>query len=159
MADLYQKIPGIGSGSGSPRLAVRERIYAGPDHLLIVTNTGYSEDYRRIFYRDIRYLVVRKTSGQMIGVLVALALLILFSLIYLAPSLPWAIGAVPSALVVVWLASNVIRGPTCDCRVNTDVQTIRLPAPTRAGKVPRLIAFLEGRVTAAAPVESAASSS
>src|SRR5881394_2305292 len=75
MADApipYRKIRGTGAGAFE-----YATLYAGPDHLLQVTSSGYSETYRRFYFRDIQSIAVCKSGGGKIinGVFSGLALL------------------------------------------------------------------------------------
>ena len=53
----YQKLPGRGVG-----FTGYSRLFVGPDHLLLVWSTGYSEHYRRFFFRDIQAFLVARTD-------------------------------------------------------------------------------------------------
>ena len=52
----YRRFPGTGR-----YLLNRVLLYVGPDHLLQVTATGYSENYRRFFFHDIQVISLHKT--------------------------------------------------------------------------------------------------
>jgi hypothetical protein len=154
MAKTYQKIPGVGTGRGSLQVASRSRLYTAADHLLIVQSTGYTEEYKRIFFRDIRYVDVRKTKLQgriAVGTAIVTLLLALF---YFA-GLPILLVALFCSPFVIWFIVNIVRGPTCECYISTNVQTLKLPAPRRMNKVATLINYLRSRMAefdpAAAP--------
>ncbi len=146
MSKPYTSIPGLGSGRGSLHLAMRNRLFQGADHLLFLQSSGYTEDYRRIFYRDIRYVVARKNNRQhwVTFIICALTLLIAGSS-YLggAPLMAIMILLVP---FVFFLVVNLVKGPACDCYIRTDVQILRVPTPRRMSKVPLLISFLQTKV-------------
>jgi hypothetical protein len=147
MAKIYQKIPGLGSGRGSFQVAMRSRMYRGSDHLLIVQSTGYTEDYKRIFYRDIRYVEVRKTQTQVvIGIVSALITLLLAMLLFFnVPAIAVVLFCAP---FFIWFTVNLSLGPTCECYVATNVQTLKIPAPRRLRKVTVLITFLRAQTAA-----------
>jgi hypothetical protein len=153
MAKIYQKIPGIGTGRGSFQIASRSRLFAAPDHLLVVLNTGYTEEYKRIFFRDIRSVDVRKTNGQVINAIVSAVLTLLMALFYFV-SLPILVVALFCAPFLAWFIVNLLRGPTCECFISTNVQTLKLPAPRRAKKVATLIAFLRAQTAAFTSVDA-----
>ena len=146
MAKTYNPIPKIGTGRFGFQLAIRTRLYAAPDHLLIVQNTGYTEEYKRIAYGDIRYLMVVQTHGQIQQGMVsgAILLLILISPLW---SLPWLAAGLIGAPFFLWFLVNLVLGPTCRCYLNTHVQTVQLPAPRRENKVPILLAFLKSQIS------------
>ncbi len=145
MKKPYTPLPGLGTGRGSFQVGLRHRLYQATDHLLLVQSTGYTEEYRRIFYRDIRYVVIRRNQRYLwTSALMAAILLIIFSLRLLsAPWLGLALFGVPFALILI---VNLIRGPSCSCYLATQVQTIAVPTPQRLRKVPLLLDFLKTKV-------------
>ena len=140
MSKEYQKIKGLGSGRGL-QLGLRSRIYAHEDHLLVVQSTGYTEDYKRLFYRDIRYVVMRKTYGQEIQAVIS-GILVLATLCLALTPMPWWISLLICAPFLTWFVLNWIWGSTGKCYANTAIQTIQLPAPRRLNRLPVLIEFL-----------------
>jgi len=150
MAKTYHPIPKIGTGRFGFQLAVRSRLYAGTDHLMIVQNTGYTEDYKRVAYDDIRYVTVVQTYGQIQQWMAAGAILFV---ILISPlwGLPWLAVGIIGAPFFLWLMVNLILGPTCRIYLNTHVQTIQLPAPRRENKVPILLAFLKSQFPSSRP--------
>jgi len=148
MAKVYNPIPGIGSGRGRLQVLIRSRIYSGPDHLLIVLSTGYTEEYKRIFYRDIRYIDVRKNRGQLWQTIISGVIFLLLLLIFYLANAPTLVAVICSLPIVIWILVNLFRGPTCDCYISTNVQTLKLPVPGRARKVTKLISFLRTQTAA-----------
>src|SRR5208282_5380024 len=88
MAKTYNPIPQIGTGRFGFQVAIRSRLYAGPDHLLIVQSTGYTEEYKRVSYPDIRYLMVMRTQAQLWQGIISGAIIILILISHLW-GLPW----------------------------------------------------------------------
>jgi hypothetical protein len=132
---IYRRFPGTGR-----YLLSRVKLYIGPDHLLQITATGYSEVYRRFFFRDIQVLSLHKTIAGTIWNLVWGALLFLF----LGLSLSTGPEAIPywlvvSSVVALLLGFNIARGPTCACYVQTAVQQQRLYSLNRIRRARRLI--------------------
>ena len=150
MAKTYLPIPGVGTGRFGLQLALRSRIYQGPDHLLVIQSTGYTEEYKRIFYRDIRFVEIRPNQRRVVLGLVLAALIAAFALL-LFVSL--AAGLILMAPFVIALVINLVRGPTCDCYVTTGVQTLKIPTPRRRSKVAAFIAFLREKAEAPAAAE------
>lgn len=147
MAKIYNAVPGIGSGRGNLQVAVRSRLYQGPDHLLIVQSTGYTEDYKRIFYQDIRTIEVKHNNRQFWSAIIAGAIVVFFLLLY-AWILPAIAAIILGAPFLIWLLVNLYRGATCDCYISTNVQRLKLPAPGRVNKVEVLINFLRSKAPA-----------
>ncbi|MEI9999184.1 MAG: hypothetical protein WDO13_08420 [Verrucomicrobiota bacterium] len=150
---IYTKIPGLGSGRGKLRVALRSRLFRAADHLLIVQSTGYTEDYKRIFFRDIRAVEVRRTQGQIWQAAIALGALLVFGLLNVTVGLPVVLALLFGAPFLVWLLVNIARGPSCDCYVVTNVQTLLVPTPGRINQVPVFVAFLRENVALLEPQE------
>lgn len=150
MKGEYQKIKGLGTGRGSFQLAMRSRLYETGDHLLLVQSTGYTEEYKRVFYRDVRYVVARKDRGQIIHGIVSAAIFIGIWSLDLA-GLPFWVVICLSLPIAIWFMVNLIRGATCRTYISTDVQTLEVPTPRRMDKVPILIAFLNTKIAPGAP--------
>lgn len=55
---------------------------------------------------------------------------------------------------LVWFIINLVLGPTVECYISTNVQTLKLPAPRRRKKVTALINFLREQTAAFSPVET-----
>jgi len=147
MAKFYQKIPGIGTGRGGFQIASRSRIFAAPDHLLVVQSTGFTEEYKRIFFRDIRYVEVRKTNGHVHIAVISAVLTLLLALLYFA-DIPVIVVALFCAPFLAWFIINLVLGPICECYISTNVQTLKLPTPRRMKKVSKLIEFLRAQTAA-----------
>jgi hypothetical protein len=144
----YLPIPGLGTGRGSFRIAMRHRLYQASDHLLLIQSTGFTDDYRRLYYRDIGHVVARRTQRRMWLSLIlwVMILIMLWILLYAWSQGGLVAGAlfmVPVILLfVIAFIINLARGPTCVCYITTQVQTIEVPTPQRLAKVSRLIDFL-----------------
>jgi hypothetical protein len=150
MKSEYQKIKGLGIGRGRLEVGMRSRLYQGGDHLLLVRSTGYTEEYKRIAYQNIRYVVVRRTHGREQQVMISGLLLLLIALLYFA-HVPWGVLVVLEFPFIIWFIANLVRGEACRTYVNTDIQTIELPVPRRIAKVPLLIDFISEKIAAAPP--------
>src|SRR5580765_8489942 len=127
---IYRQLGGQGA-----TLASYARLFVGPDHLLQSASTGYSETYKRFYFRDIQAIILRKTNGWM-----------LWTGVWLLPILALAISALASdgeTAAVLWVPAgvlllgpliNLLLGPTCVCHVRTAVQTERIPSLKRLRK-------------------------
>ncbi len=143
--DSYIILPGRGLKKGGTALIVRTRarLYMGADHLLCLYNTGYTEDYKRFYYKDIQAIVAcgtskGKTLNIVLGVLIALHALISF----LAGN-PWNI-IFPSIAVFfsLFLVINILLGPTSKSYLLTAVTTEELPSLCRLKNALKVIDLL-----------------
>ncbi len=137
----YRKLPGVGYRRLVPAWAMillffvigifvlllrgkRVELWLGPDHLLLVEWDGSREYYRRLYYRDIQAVVVRRTSEWM-GVNILLGVLVLlfaFVATLVSAPVPLVLAGVCALILVVYL----VGGPTCNCQLRTAVQTVDL---------------------------------
>jgi len=100
----------------NPFLRKRARLYMGKDHLLCVNNIGYTESYKRFYYKDIQAITVYKTADSIIwSVFFAICTSISILIALMIDSLTFSIVFVwiPVGLFLVLFLVNVLRGPTC----------------------------------------------
>src|SRR5437762_11770822 len=125
---IYRSFGGKGA-----TLTYYARLYLGPDHLLQTASTGYSETYKRFYFRDIQAIVIRKTNAGLF-----------WTFFWLIPAFIMALVAVlaprPTATAVLWIIAGALLllplisfllGPTCVCHLQTAVQTEKLPSLKR----------------------------
>jgi len=140
----YKRLPGSRS-----RLFRRDRLYLGPDHVLLVRSLSFSEEYRRFYYSDIQALVLQErpvrnrtiADGVAIGVLAA-ATIALFATEH--PVWGTLLGVV--VLAYAWFA---VRREDCQAWVQTAVGTAELPSLCRARSARKAIALIDERARAA----------
>jgi hypothetical protein len=104
-------------------------LWEADDHLLLVQSHGYTEAYRRFFYRDIQAIVICRTKSGMVASLV-------FGLLAAALGVSAAFVAADAAIPLWFFAGaflfialvSLLRGPTCRCTLRTAVQTQELPS-------------------------------
>jgi hypothetical protein len=127
----YRRLPGKKRSFGHWRT-----LWMGDDHLLAVDSNGYSEDYTRYHYKDIRAVMVRRTArGRNWNIILAAALgLCLFAFAWYAfyPSGALAVLVVFGApLLLTGLLVNTLRGPTCRCHILMPLGIHELPTLRR----------------------------
>lgn len=119
----YQKLPGTKKGF----LIGRHTLWQGTDHLLHVFSRVGVEDYKRFYFNDIQTIITRKTfTGKIQN-----ALLGCFALAFALPAASIggpgaAVCAAAAGLFLLLLAVNLFRGPTCETKLRTAVQTEKL---------------------------------
>lgn len=116
------------------------RLYQGSDHLLQLSSTGFSEAYKRFYFRDVQAILIQKThAGKFVNGFWGLFLFI-FGLS--------ASGMAGGAAIAMWsiaaffgvcLLANTLAGPTCACYIRSAVQTERLTPLTRIRTARRLL--------------------
>jgi len=106
----------------------RSSLWLGKDHLLCIDTTGYNENYKRFYYRDIQALTFRKTDGWIVMAGVFALLAGGFGLIAVFggdPIVAWVFGILAGICALV-LILNLAAGPGCKCFLRTAVQTEEL---------------------------------
>jgi hypothetical protein len=136
----------------------RSSLWLGRDHLLCIETSGYTETYKRFYFRDIQAITLRRTDRWIwvATVLCAIGLFLAW------PALAWG----RTELVVDWIfgilaamfgafgAVHLALGPTCIAQLRTAVQTEQLPSLNRLRKARNILARLrplieqaQGRLT------------
>lgn len=119
---VYRRLPGRGTA-----LAHYVRLYQGPDHLLQVSSTGFTESYRRFYFRDIQAFIIEKKYWHHAWSAFWLGLTLVFLLPALAVGGRGFVVLVSIAAVpLIALLLNVAVGTSCACYVQTAVQTEKL---------------------------------
>jgi hypothetical protein len=142
----YTKLPGTRRG-----LIRKAALWEGADHILSVSGTRFSENYRRFYYHDIQALVIEKRArAGSIGVWVLTvfpcAILILFASI----SRIYGIGTwLPIALLTLYLIYRLIvsLAYSCRCYIQTAVTREELPSLYRIWNAQKAFARMRAKIT------------
>ena len=134
----------------------RGTVWEGPDHLLLIESQGvfveFTESYRRIDYSKVQAFTYGRTRtwGW------TLAWQLILTALCLWPVVEWALhfndrrlpdglaafaglGAVVLLVILPALIINLVKGPTCICKVQTAVQTLHVK-PIKRMKEARRVA-------------------
>jgi hypothetical protein len=138
---IYKRLPGFGIS----RL-IAQRLWLGPDHLLVVSSQYLTERYKRFYFQDIQALTVtRSTKGVLmsvifaiVGAFFALWAILGYTLIGWDP-IPTAIVGGIAIFWVLLLLVNVLLGPTCRCYLYTAVNCEELYAVGRWRTAQRML--------------------
>ncbi len=150
----YVRLPGRGmrrQGLISAGRAMTS-LWLGKDHLLYLENrAGYTESYKRFYYRDIQAFILGKTQSGLIWNLV-------LGLLFLLCALPAVMvhDTVGKAFLIflafvfgIILLIHWLYGPTCVCYIKTAVQTEELPSLSRLPRALKVIERLRSRIAEA----------
>src|ERR1044072_4988072 len=112
----YRRLRGLRWSSGRFLLRVAD------DHLLVCDyRTGFIENYKRFYFRDIEAIIVRKTVHWV----VALVIWVFFALCFLVVGfgIEWNPGWITlEAICVAFILREIIKGPSCRTSIQTAVQ-------------------------------------
>ena len=167
-AQRYQRLPGTGYRQLVPTWAMvllffvigifvlllrgrRVQLWRGEDHLLIVDWDGYREYYKRINYRDIQSVIVRRTTDALMVNLIMGAVMLLFVALGLGVGdntgmiILFSIAGVFGLILLV----NLLQGPSCKCQLRTAVQSEELHSLTRLPTARKALEQLRPLIVAA----------
>jgi hypothetical protein len=119
----------------------RASLWLGKDHLLCIETNGYTESYKRFYFRDVQAILIRKTNARLVATIILAilgALLLLIGLISGDRDLIIIFGTLAGLLCVIPLIINFALGQTCACQIRTAVQTEDLPIG-RLGKAHKVM--------------------
>jgi hypothetical protein len=126
-------------------------LWLGPDHLLCIDSTGFTENYKRFYFRDIQAVIVRKTDGYKYWSL-GLGIVGLFFAIIAAVTSD-SVGRIVwfSFAGLFWLimSLNLALGPTTACYLQTAVQNEQLPSVVRLRKARKVLNILRPLIASA----------
>jgi hypothetical protein len=140
----YRKLRGRGA-----TLTHYVKLYLGADHLLQVFSTGFTETYKRFYFRDIQAITIRKTIvGKIVNAVLG-AILIAFAAFALSTSDTAALvlGSIAACFAGL-LGINLAWGPTCTCYLRTAVQNEKLPSLSRLRRARRVLSHLQPQILA-----------
>lgn len=166
-AQEYRSTPGSGFYSTSAPAAIaflfflvnivafvlyrRRRVYLGTDHLLVIDDDGYTENYRFISYRDIESIRLRRTVNYpMWGWVFGIYSVLILWLGYIATA-EWAQIALSAvaAFTLILLMVHLLKGPTVSVRLETAVSVIELPNLDRLRRAEQVIATITEQIVEA----------
>jgi hypothetical protein len=113
----YRKLAGTFLGAFTVK-----KLWQGPDHLLLVETSLARERYRRFYYNDIQAVVLRQTGTFRTWTWVWTVLIVLAALIAAVFAWPRAACVLFGGVCTVILAVHLMRGHTCEVRIQTAVQ-------------------------------------
>mgnify|MGYP006906738842 CR=1 FL=1 len=137
---------------GTIAMIMRCSLWLGDDHLLSVKSTGYTEEYVRIYLKDLKGVIARRTRTWMLLNVILGSLLALFGIGILSTNDIASPGTIAlfifgTPLLIVFLV-NLVKGPTCKTNLLTPLGLVDIPALQRSRKVTRLIQELRPLVAA-----------
>jgi len=119
----YHKLPGSKKGF----LIGKYTLWQGSDHLLQIFSRVGVEEYKRFYFNDIQAVITRKTAVGKIQNIVMGCLVLIFILPAIALDGGWSLfyGIIPAAMLLLLLV-GLFKGPTCETKLMTAVQTEKL---------------------------------
>src|ERR1019366_8825947 len=120
------------------------QLWLAPDHLLLLTNTRFAEEYKRFAFSDIQSIVVTRLPSQLVlQIVMILAALAWMSLWFAVDSrfARWTFE-IAGALALLWPAVDLARGPRCRCFLRTRVSGELLAPVSRMKTADHFLALI-----------------
>lgn len=134
----------------------RASLWLGPDHLLGVDFSGYSETYKRFYFRDIQAVTIQETRRRtvwnailvvpIVGCLAGLLTCLSYTPKNNAAVIVWFIFS--TIFLVPFLINNIL-GTACVCYLRTAVQIEELRSLCRVRKARRVLGKIRPLIAAA----------
>ena len=119
----YHKLPGSKKGF----LIGKYTLWQGSDPLLQVYSRVGVEEYKRFYFNDIQAVITRKTAVGKIQNIVMGCLVLIFILPAISLAGGWFLFyAIVPAVMFLLLLIGLFKGPTCETKLMTAVQTEKL---------------------------------
>ena len=119
----YQKLPGSKRGF----LIGKHTLWQGTDHLLQIFSRMGIEGYKRFYFSDIQAIITRKTDVAKVQNVILGCFILFLAWPAIAFEGGWSIFfAAAAGVLLIILCINIIRGPTCETRLMTAVQTEKI---------------------------------
>jgi hypothetical protein len=153
MAKIEYKRLTRARSSGAFAVAVRSHtsLWLGADHLLFVNSTGYTETYKRFYFRDIQTFVVQNTQrATVVNIVLTILLVLLLSPALVVQNMGLKIFLfLISGVFGLFLLVNLLQGQTCRCFLRTAVQTEQLPPLDRIRRAQKVFARIRPLIATA----------
>ena len=153
----YQRRPGRGN-----QLSGYYRLYRGDDHLLQVAFAGFSERYKRFYFRDIQAFVVTPSNAWVVTLSICAIgfILMLLSAFAIGDTVGYGVFGTLAGFFLIATVWQTIAGQSCRCYVRTAVQMELLPSVSSLRRATRLMAVLQPLIAVSqTPLASAESQS
>ncbi len=144
--------------TGRPGFSVasqsRGSLWLGPDHLLCVFSGGYTETYKRFYFRDIQAIIIRQSKRRLIwnailGPFLLLSLGALATYLLNRDDVGIVLFVFFAVIILPPFVINNILGTACICYLRTAVQVEQLPSLHRLPKARRVLAQIQPLIAAA----------
>ena len=129
----------------------RTSLWLGPDHLLYVESNGYTETYKRFYFRDIQAFTVQQTpTARTVNIILLVVTLLFVFFGLMSDETGFKIfHFIVAGLFGVILLFNALPGASCKCYVRTAVQTEELGALARLRRARKVLDRIRPLITEA----------
>jgi hypothetical protein len=120
------------------------QLWLAPDHLLLLTNTRFSEEYKRFAFTDIQSIVITQRPSQLVLQIVMIVAALAWMSLWFAVDSKFAKGAIEitGAIALLIPIVDIAKGPRCRCFLRTRVSGELLPPVSRVKTADNFLALL-----------------
>jgi hypothetical protein len=138
-------------GGISVAVASRTSLWLGTDHLLFVESNGYTETYKRFYFRDIQAFLVERTQTFTIlnvAFTIPFVLFMASAMVTQTTGLKIFLFCMAGFFAFIVLI-NLLRGQTCRSFLRTAVQIEQLPPLSRVRRAQKVFIRVRPLIVAA----------
>jgi hypothetical protein len=120
------------------------QLWKGPDHLLLVNSSRFTEKYQRFSFADIQAIVITEGPDRTVPQILALLASIAWGSAAFAVNLQFGkwFFAITGLILVVLAIRDIARGPRCRCFLHTAVSRWPLPPVSRQRTARKFVATI-----------------
>ncbi|MGA3186521.1 MAG: hypothetical protein ABSF22_05360 [Bryobacteraceae bacterium] len=146
MPSLYTKLTPRSRTAGG-----YTQLWLAPDHILLVTNTRFSENYKRFSIVDIQAIVVTELAPRIVLQIVMILAALAWMSLWFAVDSKFAkfFFELTGALALLWPIVDIARGPRCRSVLHTRVSVERLEPVNRLSTARHVLGVLRPMIEAA----------
>jgi len=135
-------------------------LWLGPDHLLLIDTSGYTERYKRFYYKDIQAITAcRINSWKIVNIVLAFLCALLFGLSFYSGEFGSAFSRFMGSFLFLCFIGYLLWGPSLKCYLKTAIQTEKLPTLYQYRKFKKALALIKAKIENAQGTISMSSSS
>lgn len=124
-------------------------LWVAQDHVLAVTSSGYTDNYKRFYFRDIQGILV-EDSDRSFYIKISFSLLLAALLIICVLSgATWSSYLFWTLILGTPIVMDIVKGPTCKVFLVTQVQSVRLKAISRRARLEKFLQAVQPLIEAA----------
>lgn len=162
----YIRLPGRARKNFGLLVPGRQLLWLGADHLLIVDRSGYREQVKRVFFKDVQAITLNRTMAGLYAHLFLAAATLFFAIVVVTLTIQSrsvansdlydvfiGLSVIVMFILLCFWIPHAVFGPTAKCYLYTAVQAHELTAlgrlRTARKVVHRLVEHIEGAQGAA----------
>jgi hypothetical protein len=139
------------------RLFGYSQLWLAPDHILLLSNSRFAEDYKRFAFSDIQSIVITDLPARVVPQVIMIVAALAWMCLWFTVSSAFAHWSfiVTGTLALLWPIVDISRGPRCRCYLHTRVSKELLAPVSRMKTAENFLAVVRPMIEAVQGVLSA----